>query len=109
MLFRSVDYPGKFGLVVAPQVKGYVLTKTIVDGGSSINILYYETFRQMKLDDSALRPSNTTFHGIIPGTKAHSMGRVVLDVVFGNNKNFRLKKICFEVGNFKSAYHAIFS
>ena len=59
-----------------------------MDGGSSINILYYETFRRMKLDDSALQPSNTTFHGIVPRRKAHSMGRVVLDVVFGNDKNF---------------------
>ena len=49
-----------------------------------------------------------TFHVIIPGRKAHSMGRVVLNVVFGNDKNFRLKKICFEAVNFKSAYHAIF-
>ena len=63
----------------------------------------------MKLYDSALQPSITTFHGIVPRRKAHSMGRVVLDVVFSNDKKFRLEKICFEVVNFKSAYHAIFS
>ena len=62
----------------------------------------------MKLCDSALQPSVTTFHGIIPGRKAHSMGHVVLDVVFGNDKNFRLEIFCFEVVNFKSTYHAIF-
>ena len=79
-----------------------------MDGGSSINILYEETFQRMKLCDSALQSSNTTFHCIVPSRKAHSMGRVVLDVIFGNDRNFRLEKICFEVVNLKSAYHAIF-
>lgn len=103
----KIDYPGKFALVVAPQVKGYILTKTLMDGGSSINILYYETFQHMGLTEASLLTSNTTFHGIVPGRKARSMGGVVLDVVFGSKKNFRLEKICFEVVAFKSTYHAI--
>ena len=49
-----VPCPGKFALVVAPQVKGYVLSKTLMDGGSSINILYYETFKHMKLPENLI-------------------------------------------------------
>ena len=75
-----------------------------MDGGRSINILYKEAFRQMKLCGSALQPSNTIFRGIVSGKKAHSMGRVV----FGNDNKICLEKISFEVVNFKSAYHAIF-
>ena len=37
-----VDNPGHLALVVAPQVGGYKFTKVLMDGGSSINILYYE-------------------------------------------------------------------
>ena len=48
----NVEHPGLLALVVAPQVGGYVLPKTLMDGGSSINILYYETFKQMGLKDS---------------------------------------------------------
>ena len=102
-----VDYPGKFALVVAPQVKGYILTKTLMDGGSSINILYYETFQRMKLRDEQLVPTITTFHGIVPGKKAYPLGKIALDVVFVTAKNFRLEKIWFEVVNFRSSYHAI--
>ena len=40
-----VDNPGQLALVVAPQVGGYKFTKVLMDGGSSINILYYDTFR----------------------------------------------------------------
>ena len=39
-----VHNPGQLALVVAPQVGGYKFTKVLMDGGSSINILYYETF-----------------------------------------------------------------
>ena len=39
-----VDNPGQLALVVAPQVGGYKLTKVLMDGGSSINILYYDSF-----------------------------------------------------------------
>ena len=35
-----VDNPGHLALVVAPQVGGYKFTKVLMDGGSSINILY---------------------------------------------------------------------
>ena len=42
-----VDNPGHLALVVAPQVGGYKFTKVLMDGGSGINILYYETFRRM--------------------------------------------------------------
>src|SRR3954470_11052820 len=65
-----VDNPGRLALVVAPQVGGYKFTKVLMDGGSSINILYYETFRRMGLTDKDLRPSNTVFHGMVPGKSA---------------------------------------
>ena len=56
-----VDNPGHLALVVAPQVGGYKFTKVLMDGGSSINILYYETFRRMGLTDKNLKPSNHHF------------------------------------------------
>ena len=52
-------------MVVAPQVGGYKFTKVLMDGGSSINILYYETFRRMGLTDKNLKPSNTVFQDIV--------------------------------------------
>ena len=59
----QVDNPGQLAFVVAPQVGGYKFTKVLMNGGSSINILYYETFRRMGLTNKNLKPSNTVFHG----------------------------------------------
>src|SRR5664279_4210794 len=61
----------------------------------------------MKLSNASLLLTKTTFHGIVPGKKAYPLGRIVLDVAFGTDKNFRLEKICFKVVNFKSSYHVI--
>ena len=66
-----VDNPGHLALAVAPQVGGYKFTKVLMDGGSSINILYYDTFRHMGLTDKDRKPSNTVFHGVVPGKSAY--------------------------------------
>ena len=56
---------------------------------------------------SRLSTSNMSFHGVIPGKKAESLGQIALDVVFGDSKHFRKEKLTFEVVDFQSAYHAI--
>src|SRR4051794_24333039 len=52
---QVVNNPGAFALVVAPQVRGYTLHKVLMDGGTSINILYYDTFRRMGLTHKHLQ------------------------------------------------------
>ena len=41
-----------------------------------------------------------SFHGVIPGKKAESLGQIALDVVFGDSKNYRKEKLTFEVVDF---------
>ena len=48
----NIEHTGLLALVVAPQVAGYSLNKVLMDGGSAINILYYETFLCMNLKKS---------------------------------------------------------
>src|SRR3954468_255168 len=92
-----VDNPGQLALVVAPQVGGYKFTKVLMDGGSSINILYYETFRCMGLTDKDIRPSNTVFHGVVPGKSAYPVGKIALEVAFGDDHDSRSETLTFEV------------
>ena len=100
-----VDNPGHLALVVAPQVGGYKFTKVLMDGGSNINILYYETFRRMGLTDKNLKTSNTIFHGVVPGKSAYPVGKIELEVAFGNEYNYRVEKLTFEVVKIRSPYH----
>ena len=79
-----------------------------MDGGSSINILYYETFRRMGLTDKSLKTSNTVFHGVVPGKSAYLVGKIELEVAFGDEHDSRAEKLTFEVVKIKSPYHALF-
>ena len=70
---------------MAPQVGGYKFTKVLMDRGININILYYETFRHMGLTDKSLKKSNTVFHGVVPSKSAYPVGKIELEVAFGDN------------------------
>ena len=102
-----VATPGRQALVVDPVVGGTRLTKVLMDGGSGLNILYAETLKGMGIPMSKLSKSNMSFHGVIPGKKAESLGQIALDVVFGDSRHYRKEKLTFEVVDFQSAYHAI--
>ena len=52
-----------------------------MDGGSNINILYYDTFCRMGLTDKNLKPSNTVFHGVVPGKSAYPVGKIHLEAL----------------------------
>ena len=95
-----VATPGRQALVVDPVVGGTRLTNVLMDGGSGLNILYAETLKGMGIPMSKLSVSNISFHGVIPGKKAESLGQIALDVVFGDSKHYRKEKLTFEVMDF---------
>src|SRR3954471_14512443 len=61
----------------------------------------------MLIQNSALKTSGTTFHGIVRGKAVYPLGKISLEVVFGNASNFRKETLDFEVIDWKSQYHAI--
>jgi hypothetical protein len=103
-----VPDPGCHALVVAPSVANFQLKKVLMDGGASINIIYLSTLKRMDISTRQLRPSHVKFHGIVPGRSASSLGEITIDVTFGEENNYRIEDISFEVVPFDSAYHAIF-
>jgi hypothetical protein len=54
-----------------------------------------------------LQPSRTVFHGIVPGLSYSPIGKIKIDVLFGNKNHFRRKPIWFEVVDLDSPYHAL--
>jgi hypothetical protein len=78
-----------------------------MDGGSSLNLIYSDTVKKMGIDPSRIKPSNTTFKGVIPGVEARCTGSVSLEVVFGSPDNFRSEELIFDIVPFRSGYHAL--
>ena len=94
-------------MVLNPIIDGYHLTHVLMDGGSSLNLIYQDTVRRMGIDPSRISQSNTTFEGVIPGVEAYSRGSVVLEVTFGSPGNSRSEELLFTIAPFQSGYHAL--
>ena len=103
----SIRHGGTAALVLDPIVDGFHLTRVLMDGGSSLNLIYADTVKKMHIDPARIKPSSTTFKGIIPGVEAQCSGSVTLDVVFGTPENFRSEELIFDIVPFRSGYHAL--
>ena len=94
-------------MVLDQIIDGYHLTRVLMDGGSSINLIYQDTVRKMGIDPSRISQSNTTFKGVIPGMEARCRGSLVLEVTFGSPDNFRSEELLFTIAHLQSGYHAL--
>jgi hypothetical protein len=83
------------------------LPKTLIDGGSSLNIIFIETLHKMDFNFNKMTACDESFYGVVPGKAAYPIGRVCLSVTLGAKENFRTEYLTFEVADFRSSYHAI--
>jgi len=83
------------------------LSKVLMDGGNSLNILYIDTLEAMGIPRACLRASFFPFYSILPGMKAYPVGNIDLSVTYSSKANFRTETLTFEVVDWKGAYHAI--
>jgi hypothetical protein len=86
-----IPKPGRYPLVVCPIVKDVKLNRVLVDGGSSLNLLFLKTFDQMRITRSLLRTSQAPFNGIVPSAVATPDDKISVLVIFGTRENFKLK------------------
>ena len=73
------------------------MSRVFMDGGSGINIIFTKTLQEMCIPLSVLKTSDTTFHGIVPGNAVLPLGKISLDVLLGDETNFRKEKLDFEI------------
>ena len=94
-------------MVLNPIIDEYRLTRVLMDGDSSLNLIYEDTVHRMGINRSRISPSNTTFEGVIPGVDAYGRGSIMLEVTFGSPGNSRSEELLFTIAPFQSGYHAL--
>ena len=52
----TIRHGGSAALVLDPIIDGFHLTRVLMDGGSSLNLLYQGTIRKMGIDPSRIKP-----------------------------------------------------
>jgi hypothetical protein len=95
-----VPSPGKYPLVIDPVIGNIRLTKVLMDGGSSLNIIYVETLRLLQINLSSIRAGAAPFHGIISRKRVQPLGQLDLPICFGTPSNFQKETLTFEVVGF---------
>jgi hypothetical protein len=99
--------PGRYPLIVDPIIGNVRLSKVLMHGGSSLNIIYAETLELLGVGRSEVRAGAAPFHGIAPGKRIQPLGRIDLPVCFGTPSNFQKEALTFEVIGFRGTYHAV--
>jgi hypothetical protein len=111
--FNRDDHPitvprsGNAPLVLKAQIGTYDVDRVFMDAGSGINLIYAKTLRAMHISLEFLKPTDCSFHRIVPGSANYPLGRIALNVCFGNWQNYRREKLDFEVMDWPSQYHVI--
>jgi hypothetical protein len=88
--FNRDDHPitvprsGNAPLVLKAQIGTYDVDRVFMDAGSGINLIYAKTLRAMHISLEFLKPTDCSFHGIIPGSANYPLGRIALNVCFEN-------------------------
>ena len=88
------------------QVGDYNTHQVLTDNGSSVDILYYPAFQQIRIDKERLVPTNAPLVEF-GGTKVCPLNAVTLLVTVGDYPQKITNDVTFLVVNYSSAYNAI--
>ena len=81
--------------------------KVLVDGGSTLNLLFARALKELGLGLSDLTPFDSSFWVVVLGRASKPLGEITLLVQFGTTSNYHVEHINFYVADFNTAYHAI--
>ena len=81
---RGVRQPYNNPLVIMLNIEGFNTKRILVDNGSSIDIIYFPTFQQLRLDEKRLRPFRSAFVSF-SGDRVYPKGIITLTVTVGTH------------------------
>ena len=81
---RGVKQPHDDPLVIMILIEGFNTRRVLVDNGSSADIIYLSAFQQLKLDQTRLRPFDSSLVSF-SGVRVYPKGIVTLTVTAGSH------------------------
>ena len=109
--FSQEDHPdrnvgvGTLPLVAAPIINNVVVSKMLIDGGSSINLISTKLMAKLQITKTILAPTGP-FRGVNLGV-TQPLGKILLPVTFGTKEIYRIENIVFDVANVSMPYNGI--
>ena len=79
-------------LVLTLQLGKKMVGRVLVDSGSTTDILYWDTFLNLGLQDGHLRPTKCILHGF-SGERIRALGAATVEMTLGNRDGPRRKEL----------------
>ena len=102
----GVKQPHNNPLVIMLDIEGFNTKRILVDNGSSVDIIYFPAFQQLRLDPKRLRPFDSPLVSF-SGDRVYPRGIVTLTVTAGTYPVQLTKQVDFLVVNCPSFYNVI--
>jgi hypothetical protein len=93
--------------VVKLPIRWHKVAKTLIDNGTSLNLIMRKTFIEMDINLKDLTHVHDMFHGVILGQLSTPIGCIDLEVSCGIGDNKRREMLTFKVTSFNIGYNCI--
>ncbi|XP_074573492.1 uncharacterized protein LOC141829918 [Curcuma longa] len=103
---EGIEAPHDDTLVVRATVANYDIGRVFIDTGSSVNVLFQKTFKQMEIDEDSLEPLLTPLFGFT-GNRVQPLRQIILPLSLGAPPLIRTRRILFVVVDASSSYNII--
>ena len=100
--YRQQDDP----MVIAVDIDRFTIRKTLVDQESSVDILYWKTFKTMRMAETDMMPYDDHMVGF-SGERVGTKGYIDLYTTFGERKSTRTIKIRYLVIDANTFYNIL--
>ena len=103
---RQLHRPHHNALVINLSIADFNTRWVLIDNGSSVDILHYSAFQQMKVNRECFLPSDTPLVGF-SGTKVFPVGTINLPVTIETYPQQLTREVNFLIVDCSSTYNAI--
>lgn len=93
-------------MVISLQIFKWNVKRVLIDPGSFVGVLYYNTFDRRGLDPEQLQPFKGTLAGFV-GEQVHVRGYITLKTTFGHGSQAKTIRVRYLVVNSPSSYNII--
>ncbi|XP_020221030.1 uncharacterized protein LOC109803766 [Cajanus cajan] len=103
--FQGIDPVQDDPMVISVEINNCIVKKTLVDRGSSADILYWKTFEQLVILEQELTPYNEPLVGFL-GERVDTRGTIDLYTYFGDDQRRRIM-VRYVVVNANTSYNIL--
>ncbi|XP_068497948.1 uncharacterized protein [Phaseolus vulgaris] len=104
--FQEIDPDHDDPMVITVEIAEYAVMKTLVDQGSSVDILFWDTFKRLHLREEDIVPFREQIIGF-SGERVNTKGYVDLVTTFGRGSKIRKIKIRYLVVDASTSYNVL--